>query len=74
MYKKVSATPHELELQAWIGISPIFNVVHLYKYKGGDTSQQEEQEDILEPKVQCTTKIPSTTTQEHKGVYKKNDR
>ena len=33
IYKKFSATTYELELPPWIGISPIFNVMDLYKYQ-----------------------------------------
>ena len=47
--RKFSANAYEIELPPGIGISPIFNVVDLYRYEKGqadDTAEDKEEQEV----------------------------
>ena len=46
--RKFSANAYEIELPCDVGISPIFNVVDMYKYEGETTKDTEEDQETQE--------------------------
>jgi hypothetical protein len=58
--RKFSANAYEIELPDNIGISPIFNIVDLYPYQGGETVTSSTNESDTGQKTAWQKKIPVT--------------
>ena len=74
IWRKFSANAYEIELPPDVGISPIFNIVDLYKYQV--ESIEVEPEDIEESRVDWVKQLPTKETLQPKKildrkVYKK---
>ena len=69
--RKFSSNSYEIELLEGVGISPIFNVVYLYLYKGTKEEIQEESTEEEDQTLNWKEQMPNTKKKEVESILEK---